>query len=83
MSDQCTTASKEVHMMLGLISRNFDHKFPEVMKRLYTAFVRTHLTQFWSPYYIKDQNLLERLQRRAIKHISILRNLSYEALVLV
>ena len=33
MSDQCTIASKKVNMMLGLISRNFDHKFPEVMKR--------------------------------------------------
>ncbi len=33
-------SSKKANMMLGLILRNFDHKSPEVMKRLYTAFVR-------------------------------------------
>ena len=62
MSDQCTAASKKANMMLGLISRNFDYKSPEVMKRLYTAFVRPHLeyaVQFWSPNYIKDQQQLE------------------------
>ena len=81
MSDQCTAAPKKANMMLGLISRNFDYKSPEVMKRLYTAFVRPHLeyaVQFWSPNYIKDQNLLERVQRRTTKQIPTLRNLSYE-----
>ena len=69
-------------MMLGLISKNFDHKVPEVMKKLYMAFVNPHLEytiQFWSPNYIKDQTLLERLQRRATKLAPTLRNLSYEA----
>ena len=45
------------------------------------AFVRPHLEyaiQFWSPNYIKDHNLLERVQRRATKLIPTLRNLSYE-----
>ena len=72
VSDQCIAASKKANMMLGLISRNFDHKAPEVMKKLYTAFVRPHLEhaiQFWSPNYIKNQNLLERVQRRATKLI--------------
>ena len=81
VSDQCIDASKTANMMLGLISRYFDHKAPEVMKKLYTAFVRPHLEyaiQFWSPNCIKDQNLLERVQRRATKLIPTLRNLSYE-----
>ena len=43
VSDQCITASKKANMMLGLISRNFDHKAPEVMEKLCTAFVRPHL----------------------------------------
>ena len=80
VSDQCIAASKKANM-LGLISRNFDHKAPEVMKKLYTAFVRPHLgytIQFWSPNSIKDQNLLERVQRQATKLIPTLRNLSCE-----
>ena len=81
MTDQCTAASKKANRMLGLISRNFGLKSPEVTRKLYTAFVRPHLeyaVQFWSPNYIKDQNLLERVQRRATKKIPALRNLSYE-----
>ena len=79
--DQCIAASKKANMMIGLILRNFDHKASEVMKKLYTAFVRPHLEyaiQFWSPNYIKDQNMLERVRRRATKLISALCNLSYE-----
>ena len=67
--------------MLGKISRNLGHKLPEIMKRLYTPFVRPHLDwaiQFWSPNYIKAQNLLDRVQRQAIKLIPTLHNLSYE-----
>ena len=80
-SDQCTAASKKANKMLGFITRNIDHKSPEIMKKLYIAFVRPHLeyaVQFWSPNYIKDQNSLERVQRRATKHIPVLRNLTYE-----
>ena len=33
VSDQCTAPSKKVNMMLGQISRNFDHKSPEVMRK--------------------------------------------------
>ena len=43
--------------------------------------MRPHLeyaVQFWSPNYIKDQNSLERVQRRATKHIPALRNSTYE-----
>ena len=67
--------------MVGFLTRNIDHKSPEIIKKLYIAFVRPHLeyaVQFWSPNYIKDQNSLERVQRRATKHIPVLRNLTYE-----
>lgn len=40
------------------------------MKRLYSAFVRPHLdcgVQLWSPGLINDQNLREKIQRRATK----------------
>ena len=81
MSDQCSAASKKANMMLRLITRKFDYKSPELMKRLYLAFVRPHLeyaVQFWSPNYIKDQVMLERIQRRATKQIPSLRNFTYD-----
>ena len=43
--------------------------------------VRPHLeyaSQLWCPYYAKDINLLERVQRRATKLIPSLRTFSYE-----
>ena len=53
VSDQCIAVSKKANMMLGLISRNHNHKAPDVMKKLYTAFVRPHFE-----YAIQFQNLL-------------------------
>ena len=69
MNGRCTIARKKANMTLGLISRNFDHKSQEVMKRPDATFVRLHLA-FWSPSYIKKQNLLVIVQRQATEHIS-------------
>ena len=33
VNNQCIAASKKANMMLGLITRNFDHKAPKVMKK--------------------------------------------------
>ena len=48
---------------------------------LYMTLVRPHLeyaNAIWGPFYKQDQQLVERVQRRATKMIPCLSNLSYE-----
>ena len=66
---------------MGLIGRTFEFKSEKVILALYNSLVRPHLeycVQFWSPYYRKDIEKLEKVQRRITKMIPRLRNKSYE-----
>ena len=60
----------KANKILGLIRRTFEYLDGEVMKRLFTSLVRPHLefsNVAWSPRLIKDQRLIESVQRRATK----------------
>ena len=61
------------------------YKEKQLIVPLYKAIVRPHLEyciQTWRPYRKKDIDKLERIQRRATKMISELRDLSYESRLL-
>ena len=81
VSEQCGIAAIKGNTILWLIKRNITYKDKTIIIPLYKAIVRPHLEyciQTWRPYRKKDIDTLKRIQRRTIKMIPELRDLSYE-----
>ena len=72
ISQQCVLAAQKANCILGCIKRSVVSRLREVILPLCSVLVRPHLQyciQMWSPQHRRDMDLLEHVQRRAVKMI--------------
>ncbi len=70
-SNQCSKVVKTANK-LGCSGRTFEHKSEKVILTLYNSLVCSlfeYCVQFWFPYYRRDIDKLERVQRRVTKMV--------------
>jgi hypothetical protein len=79
-SSQCRKVASKAHRMLSMIKLAFHYLDVTSLTMLYKAFVLPILdycSVVWSPYFIKDIEILERVQRRFTRILPVFRHLSY------
>jgi len=81
-SQQCLLAYRysKANKVLGVLNRTVKHKDTANLLCFYKPPIRPHLefcTSVWSPYYEKDKQLTEKIQRRFTRMIPDLKLVPY------
>lgn len=77
---QTVAVSKRANSLIYIIRKAFQNISPSLMLKLYKTYVRPlleHAISVWNPYFKKDIDLLEKVQRKATKIPFSLKRLSY------
>ena len=73
-SDHITTVCSKARQLLGMLYRQFyNHAPPATIKQLYISLIRPHLeyaAPLWDPHLQRDVNMLENVQKFAMKLIT-------------
>ena len=78
---QCAKAAKKANQVLGQMSRAITYRDRYTWVSLYKQYVRSHLEyaiQAWCPWTESDIDMLEGVQKRAIRMVSGLQGKTYE-----
>jgi hypothetical protein len=79
-SAQCIAAYNKASSKLELINRTIQSKNSSILLNLYKSLVRP-LVEYgmsaWSPHFVKDKELIERIQHRFTRMIPGMKNLEY------
>ena len=77
----CCKAAASAMRVLSMIRRSFVNISKKLFVFLYTTYVRPHLeycAPIWSPYLVRDIEVLEKVQKRATKLVKGYEKLPYE-----
>lgn len=72
---------KKCNTLIYLIQLCYKSRSPQLISKTYKTYIRPVLdycAQIWSPYFLKDIELLEKVQRRVSKIPHTLKDMAYE-----
>ena len=80
-SEMCAKVSKKANQLLGLLSRGLSFKSKKNFLPLYKTYILPHLEfaqASWAPWMVGDKELLENIQKRALRQITDLKGKTYK-----